>query len=335
MGNYSIQILLTQGILIFILFLLIFYLLRQRRIIKLEKRFEKFSLISVKDEEKSMFDFIVTFLWNTIHKISRLLQKSVVLKKYSIRYEKFISFERKDSITGMDYIAIKCFISVFLLLLYIITSMFQLKMISPFFIIILFLFGFFLPDLFLQIAYQKKRKKVEEDLLKAIIMMNNSFKSGRNIMQAVEIVKEELDGPISDEFKKIYLDMTYGLSIEVVFDRFYNRIKLEDAKYISSSLTLLNKTGGNIVKVFGTIERSFFDKKKLMQEMQSLTSASIFVFRVLCVLPFLFIVVIYLLNPSYFEPVFQTNLGRVLLIFTIFIYSFYIYVIKKVLEVKI
>ena len=153
-------------------------------------------------------------------------------------------------------------------------------------------------------------------------------------MQAVEIVKEELEGPISDEFKKIYLDMTYGLSIEVVFDRFYNRVKLDDAKYITSSLSLLNKTGGNIVRVFGTIEKNFFNKKKLKQEMQSLTSASIFVFRILCILPFLFILVIYLLNPSYFTPMFTTVMGRILLLFITLFYILYILVIKKVLEVK-
>ena len=129
--------------------------------------------------------------------------------------------------------------------------------------------------------------------------------------------------------------MTYGLSIEVVFDRFYNRVKLDDAKYITSSLTLLNKTGGNIVKVFGTIERSFFDKKKLKQEMQSLTSASIFVFRTLCILPLIFILVIYILNPSYFSPIFTTNLGRLVLALVILIYVLYILVIKKVLKVKI
>ncbi len=335
MENYSIQILLTQGLLILILFLLIFYLLRQRRIIRLEKRFEAFSLISMKDQEKSIFDMIQDFLWNMVHKFARLLEKSVVLKKYSLRYEKFIAFEKKDKIRGLDYIAMKCLLAIGIVALYFITAMFQVANIKAIVALLIFLLGFFLPDIFLQIAYQKKRKKVEEDLLKAIIMMNNSFKSGRNIMQAVEIVKNELDGPISDEFKKIYLDMTYGLSIEVVFDRFYNRVKLEDAKYITSSLTLLNKTGGNIVRVFGTIERSFFDKKKLMQEMQSLTSASLFVFRVLCVLPFLFIILIYLLNPTYFEPIFTTNLGRVMLLVTIGIYALYIFVIKKVLEVRI
>ena len=234
----------------------------------------------------------------------------------------------------MDYVSIKLLIGILLILLNIVTSMFQLVSVSVMSLLLSFIIGFFLPDIFLEIEYERKRKRVEEDLLKAIIIMNNSFKSGRNIMQAVEIVKEELAGPISDEFKKIYLDMTYGLSIEVVFDRFYNRVKLDDAKYITSSLSLLNKTGGNIVRVFGTIEKNFFNKKKLKQEMQSLTSASIFVFRILCVLPFLFILVIYLLNPSYFTPMFTTIMGRILLLFITLFYILYILVIKKVLEVK-
>ena len=78
----------------------------------------------------------------------------------------------------------------------------------------------------------RRKKKIQDDLLKAVVIMNNSFKSGRNIMQAINTVEEELDGPIADEFKKISLDISYGLSIDTVFNRFYNRVGLEDAKYI-------------------------------------------------------------------------------------------------------
>src|SRR5699024_2409596 len=110
----------------------------------------------------------------------------------------------------------------------------------------------------------------------------------------------------------IYMDMTYGLSLEVVFDRFYERIKLDDAKYIASSLTLLNKTGGNIIKVFGSIEKTFYDKKKLKNELNSMTASSVFVYRVLVFLPFVFVVLISILNPAYFLPLVTTTIGYVL-----------------------
>ena len=165
--------------------------------------------------------------------------------------------------------------------------------------------------------------------------MNSAFKSGRNIMQAVEVVKDELDGPIQDEFKKIYLDITYGLELDLVFKRFYERVKLEDAKYISSSLTLLNKTGGDIVKVFSLIEKSIFDKKNLKNELNSLTASSQFVFKLLIFLPLLLVSLIFMLNPSYFEVMIKEPLGIILLIFIILLYILYILVVQKVLEVDL
>ena len=54
--------------------------------------------------------------------------------------------------------------------------------------------------------------------------------------------------------------------LDVVFDRFAKRMNLEEAEYLSSSLTILNKTGGNIIKVFASIEKMLFDKRKLKKE---------------------------------------------------------------------
>ncbi|MBR1748161.1 MAG: type II secretion system F family protein [Bacilli bacterium] len=335
MTRYSWQMIAVVGLLVFLLLLVIVYFARQKRIASLEKRFDQFALLSSHDSEKSFFDIIIDIFWKFVRCLSKKLSKSVFLSNYARRYEKHIQYESRSFYTGMDYVSLKFFTGFSLGILYFVGAIIQSKIVQLMPLILVFGVGFFVPDLFLRIEYHAKRKRVEEDLLKAIIMMNNAFKSGRNIMQAVEIVMNELDGPISDEFKKIYLDMTYGLSMEVVFDRFYHRVRLEDAKYITSSLSLLNKTGGNIVKVFGSIEKNFYEKKRLSQDMQSLTAASIFVFRILCVLPFLFIAVIYLLNPNYFTPMFTTTLGYILSLLIILLYTLYIIVIKKVLEVKI
>lgn len=47
--------------------------------------------------------------------------------------------------------------------------------------------------------------------------MNNAFKAGKSTIQAVEIAKNELPEPLKYEFRKIYNDMKYGLSVDVVF----------------------------------------------------------------------------------------------------------------------
>lgn len=311
------------------------YLLRLSHTLRLERRLALFALTSNKDEEISFLDKLYYYIWKLIKFISKSFKHSVFLSNYGKKYDKFISFEAKSYKDGIDYVTIKFLLSGLVVILSFVTLIFHPIKFSFMFFLSVFVITFFIPDIFLNIEFNKKRKKIEEDLLKAIIIMNNAFQSGRNIMQAIEIVKTELDGPIQDEFKKIYLDITYGLSLDVVFNRFYERVKLEDAKYITSSLTLLNKTGGDIIKVFSMIEKSIFDKKNLKNELDSLTASSRFVFRFLVFLPIFFVAIIWVLNPTYFVPIFNSFFGVMILVIILSLYVLYILVIKKVLEVKI
>ena len=313
----------------------IMYLLRLYHTIKLEKRIAPFAIGTKELNEKSFFDKNYDFINTMAVRLTKLLSYSKVLSDYAKVYTKYISFEEKDKKTGMYYIAIKFMLGFLGIFLSFLTVIFRGQFLSIFTFLLLFLIGFFIPDIYLKVEYHKKRKRIEEELLKAIIIMNNAFGSGSNIMQATEIVKNELDGPIQDEFKKIYLDITYGLNLEVVFNRFYERVKIEDAKYITTALALLNKTGGDIVKIFSRLEQSILDKKSLKNELNSLTASSRFVFKMLVFLPFIFSLIIFVLNPSYFVPLFTSPLGILALFIIVVFYILYIIIIKKLLMVQL
>ena len=165
--------------------------------------------------------------------------------------------------------------------------------------------------------------------------MNNAFKAGKSTLQAVEIASLELPEPICDEFKKMYLDMKYGLSVDTAFERFAKRVNLEEAVYLSSSLTILNKTGGNIVEVFSSIERTLFDKKKLREELKNITASANMIVKILFVVPFVFIGIIYVLNPSYFDPLFSSPLGYMIIFIIIIMLIIYLLILKKIMKVEV
>ena len=311
------------------------YLLRLSKSLSLEKRLADFAITAVGDDEVSFFDQFIRFGWKLIRKLSHLFKKSAVLRKYAEKYEKYIPFEDRKRKSGIDYVTIKFLFSLAIFLLSVITFIIYYHEFDGMILLCVILISFFLPDLYLHVNFLRKRKRIEEDLFKAIIIMNNAFNSGRNIMQAIEIVKTELDGPIQDEFEKIYLDITYGLSLDVVFHRFYERVKIEDAKYITTSLTLLNKTGGDITRMFSMLEKSILDKKNLRNELASLTASSRFVFRFLVFLPFIFVFIIFILNPTYFAPLVTTSIGLMVLGLIIILYALYIWIIKKVFAGKL
>lgn len=326
-------IILEVGIIISVS-IMIFVIFKNLKSYEYEKKFQEFSLLSNKDTDISFFERLNYYFWKFVHSLSNLLSYSKVVEKHSQKYENDMAFERKNIQRPIDYISIKILSGCLFIILFCITTILQYESLDFMQILILFVAGYFIPNIIILYKRKKRKMKLEEDLLKAIIIMNNSFKSGRNIMQAIETVKNELEGPIALEFEKISLDISYGLSLDIVFTRFYNRMQTEDAKYIASALTLLNKTGGNIVKVFSMIEQSFFEKKKLRNELESLTASSIFVFRLLVAMPIIFVILINFLNKDYFKPLISSPLGLLLMGIIIILYILYIVIIRKVLKVE-
>ena len=104
---------------------------------------------------------------------------------------------------------------------------------------------------------------------------------------------------------------------------------------LTASLTILNKTGGNIVEVFDSIEKSLFNKKKLRLELKSLTSGSRMIVNVLMIVPVAFIFLIWIINPTYFLPLLTSTSGAILIGIVVVYYVLYIIVIRKLLKVKI
>lgn len=327
-------VIIVQSVIVITLVVLVFQIVKLKNAIDLEKRILRFSIFSITEKPVSFFDKLGSYYGKLIRIISKFIGKSKPIVNFSNRYKKYLDSTKVIRENTLDILSNKILISLLALIITVISDVLRRQDISILQILLSLLVGFFIPDVFLYLNYKRKQKRIEEDLLKAVIIMSNAFKSGRSIMQAVEVVSKELDGPISEEFRKMYIDLTYGLELEIAFERLANRIKLEETKYLASSLVILNKTGGNVVKVFSSIERSFFERKKLEDELKSVTALSNFVFKILVAIPLVIFVMIYIFNPAYFVPFVTTNIGKVILVLILLIYTIYIIIVRKVIRIR-
>lgn len=329
-------LLIIQIIIILILFVIIVYMVRQNIALSYERRIGKYSLEPIKEKELSVLDNLVIRFNNFIVKLRKYISKSSILVKSSNRYEKYVIYtDDENSRKAIDYITIKLMIAIIFVVLIIFSQVLQTRLASLLELFINSLIGYFILDIYLFYKNKMYKKRIDNELLRAVIVMNNAFKSGKSTMQALEIASTDLPEPIRSEFYKMYQEMKYGLSIDNVFDRFSKRIELEEIKYISATLSILNKTGGNIIKVFDSIEKSLYDKRKLKEELKNLTASSNLVVKLLMVVPLFFVLVIYILNPTYFDPLFETKLGLVVLFLIVIMFLLYIWFLQKIMKVKV
>lgn len=268
-----------------------------------------------------------------LNRFSGFLSNFPGIEKFGKRYEIYLAKEEHNDSFLLEFISIKVISGFFFLGFYFILCGIGVYQLSIFFILFFFFLGFFLPNVYWEVIRMKRNRQIEEDLLKAITMMGNAFGVGKSITQALEIVSSELEGPLGEEFSKMSIDLKFGLELEMVLERFYERVPIEEVHYITTSLIILNRTGGNISEIFSSIEENFLDREKLSQELRTTTASANLVCKILMCMPFIIVLIIRLLSPSYFQSLFQSFVGLILLMVIVLLYTIYILVIHHIMKI--
>ena len=328
-------ILILKIILVIILFCIVIFVIRSILANRKVRRIGYYSLEPLKDDDLSISDKVINKYLDFIRSMRGIVGKSAFLVRWSKGYEKYINYNSRDKVKAIDFISNKIVIALVFVVLTVFSQVVTMKVLSIYDYIINFFVGYFLLDLFLYFYQKKQNKLISNELLRAIIIMNNAFKSGKSTLQALKIAADELPEPICDEFKKMYLDMKFGLSVDTVFDRFAKRVDFEEAVYVSSSLKILNKTGGNIVEVFSSIERTLFDKKKLNEELKNISASPNMIVKVLLFVPIVFVLLIYMLDPTYFSPLFESVLGYMIIGIIVIMFIIYALLLRRILKIEV
>ena len=329
----NIELTIIQIIIMIVLFCIIILLLRQRKAIEYERRIARYSISPLEYKDKSFADIVYDKYYKEVTKLSKILNRSKFITKKSLKYEKYLGYLPNFEV--IDFISNKIIISIIYIIITIFSITLQTRVVTILELIINLTIGYYLLDIYLYYRQKYMKKVIEKQVLKAVIVMNNAFKAGKSTMQAIYIASQELAPPLNYEFKRMYNEMQYGLSIDVVFDRLSKRVDNEAIQYLASSLIILNKTGGNIIKVFSSIERTLFDNQKLNEELKNLTASSNVVVKILLCIPFIFTFLIFILSPTYFNPLFDSSLGHIVILLIILIFISYIWFLQKIMKVKV
>lgn len=312
------------GMIVFLVLSFFVWLYLSLRTIHFQKRVEHFTIANELDESYSIPDKIYNQYKKLRNHISNYLMKR---KVYSKQEELFL-------VEQTNLLSTKILVSIFFLGIYLFLSLLTLLPFNFLFGIISLLLGFLTPSIIDGIKRKRNLIQMEKDLLKAVSLINHSFQAGKSIIQAVESVSLELEGPLAFEFQKMHQDMLHGLSFQTAFERFQERVNLEEVKYITTALTILNKTGGNIVEVFASIERNFYTRRTLEMEVKATIASSRLVFQLLVALPIFLWLLIGLWNPNYFTYFFTSSLGILLFMIIVCIYILYVLIIRSIMKVE-
>jgi tight adherence protein C len=153
--------------------------------------------------------------------------------------------------------------------------------------------GFFLPDLLLMNAGQKRQELLRRGLADALDMLTVCVEAGQGFDAALLQVARATTGPISGEFARVLSEIQIGKSRSEAFSSLGKRTTVPEAKAFVSALVQADRLGLPIANVLREQSNQMrLVRRQRAEEKAQKVPVKILFPMLLCIFPALFIVII-------------------------------------------
>lgn len=181
----------------------------------------------------------------------------------------------------------------------------------------------------------RRRNKFVEQLPDAIDLMVSVLRSGHSVPQAVRSVAREAAEPLGKEFAQVMQRMNLGQPFSESLAQSVSRYRSEELDLIRRAVSIQAEVGGSLAELLDKTNLTLRQRIKLKRQVLVLTSQSRLTGLIVGFLPILLAVALEVLNPGYLNPLFTSDMGRLLLGGAFGLEILGLFIMKKMTEVKV
>jgi tight adherence protein B len=192
-----------------------------------------------------------------------------------------------------------------------------------------------LPYIYVRRRKKKRQDEFESLLPEAIDMIANALKSGFSLESALSMVSNEIPDPLGIEFAVVFEEQNLGVSLTEALSNMEKRVESEDLGLFTTALLIQKKTGGNLVEILEKIGGTIRERFQLKREVRIFTAQGRFSGLVLVLLPIIMAVVMLAISPGYLKTLLVEKVGNYLLGGAIIMQIIGVWVIRRIIDIRI
>jgi len=163
---------------------------------------------------------------------------------------------------------------------------------------------------FVAIAYLKRRiagrrRKFEEGFPDALTLIASSLSAGHTFLRSIQMMCEEADGPIAEEFGRVVQETRLGDPLVDSLERMAKRVDIRDVDWVVQAIRIQQTVGGKLAELLHTLADFIRAREEIRREVLVLTAEGRISAYVLGGLPVFLAVFVQVSNPGYLDPMFQ------------------------------
>lgn len=209
----------------------------------------------------------------------------------------------------------------------------QMKMLA--FIAVMLMLTWMLPKKILIARIEKRNQQFLDVFPDAMDMIVRSVRAGHPLSASLRMIAENIDPPVSTEFKQVIDEISYGRTLAEALARMAERIDQPDLNYFVVVLSVQQETGGNLSEVLSNLSEIIRKRKMLRLKIRALTAEARATGWVLGIMPVLVFGILYWMSPGYLMPLIERPLGNAILMSAIGLVMVGAWVVQRMIQVKV
>ena len=151
----------------------------------------------------------------------------------------------------------------------------------------------------------KRKTAFERQLPEALSLIAGSLEAGHTFLKAIEMMVEESEAPLSEEFERVLSETRLGDPLMDALDRMSERLDIADLKWVIQALRIQQTVGGRLAELLGTLAEFMRQREEIRREVKVLTAEGRLSGNILGALPVFFILLMQIMNPDWMKPMFK------------------------------
>lgn len=186
----------------------------------------------------------------------------------------------------------------------------------------------------LGLRIRRRRKKFTNQLGDMLTMVANALRAGFSFMQAFELISREMDAPMGREVQLVVNEVNLGNTLESALDNMQRRVVSPDFELVVTAVLIQRQVGGDLASILDTISETIAERVRMRREVLALTAQGRASGWVVALVPIGLAAFLYIFNPSYIQPLFESDMGRMFVVGSLILECIGMFIIHRIVDIR-
>ena len=190
------------------------------------------------------------------------------------------------------------------------------------------------PYLFVRFKRNQRVRKFEDQFPEAVDLVARALRAGHALPTGLSMVADEMKAPVGTEFRILFDEQNFGLTLPDALRNFANRIPVLDARFFVTAVLTQREAGGNLAEVLDNLGNVIRDRFKVKRQVQVLSAHGRITGWVLGMLPPCLAVATFVISPSHLGTLMHDPLGQKMIMVAIVLQVLGVLTIRKLVDIE-